>query len=359
METINLGKAKKQRDAARLALNLAVNTIHDNFPGLTRFEIAHAVADSLLVTINQQAENSGQIGMPHQFGQTLLPGTQALIDGNPEPKPALAPGAYMQWDDLLPQKPAPKVATKKSDGLKLDINVTEDDCMGTLYFETSGYKYSEAKKSAEDMLLVYYPVMGKTWSGGYKILVWAVPAKSPYLTSKQISGSNLKPYNGFKFRKLKNKDIYKVVPLPTNKKYDKGAKDDAGNIDAPVIGTHLPTGTTTTLKVGETYTGLFYNKITLPNGYGWKKAHTKDLVQLIKVPKSGPASTPDIGKAPSKYNLYDVVDLAIALDTPAPKGTHWEHKNTLVGKAVLMDGSGVSKKHDITGPHPYPNGYFS
>ena len=362
--TTNLGKAKKQRDVARNQLQMAINKIAEAHPAISRFEIAHAIADSVLSSIDTQARHSGTVSMPFLFGSTILPYTTTMINeaggacAPPQPAQNTSILDYVHGSNVPYYAPGPafKGAPKKGNGgLKLDTQVTENDCIGYVY---GTYKqYSEAKKNIEGSVPVtYYPAVGTTWIGGYNKVLYVVPALSPYLTSKTISEYNLKPYSGFKFRKLKNKSLYKIVKLEPKVAPKPYGKNVVATSSYPGTISKSPDYVTCKkvgfkepvyLKLDTTYTGQMAKQISPPTGYYWKKNISSDTATLCKVPTT------------HTYKLYDVVDLDVAQNNPAPAGTHWEHKNTTVGKAVLMSGEFCPDTHNIKGPHPFPNGWMN
>src|ERR1700746_881203 len=95
----NASQAKKQRDVLRNRFRTDISKYCAKF-GVTQFEAAHAIMDTVLKGMDENAESMGNVGMPNGLAQTLLTYTEGMI----EKHSGSAPTSYVNYDDPAPAK---------------------------------------------------------------------------------------------------------------------------------------------------------------------------------------------------------------------------------------------------------------
>lgn len=348
--TNKIGKAKKQRDMMRNRYRTEISRYAATF-GCTQFEAAHAIFDTLLKDYdNSTAYTQGDL-MPNQLAQTFLPYTTDMVEAKQKqsaPKPESAqtiqssPVTMKMVDVTLKQSYAktwgigPKTVMAK----KLDKDVTESDIKASLYaiYSQASSCYTIYDDMKHETAYSFY-VMAHGYlfdtntvapgSTGWKYMILEIPKSSPYVPAEWVDKFHLGvPSIGFKWRKLKNKQVYKLQQY--------GKKADAVQPKvAPVekatyvLAEGLSLGGQTvsaTLQIGKKYIGgVEYAKLypNLPQGYMW-----------LKDPTSGSATVVDY-----ETDLVSLVPFTVAAASPAPPGYHWEKYLVTGGtSAILMPG---------------------
>lgn len=347
IDTVNLGKAKKQRDQMRNRIRTELNRFSAEF-GISQFEVTHAVLDSLLLSTDQ---NYGSYGskpeMKYALAQTLLPSTLSLIGGSAPTEPVYA----------SPMPLSKKEKAIHTTAIKPDKYVTEADVQASVYYYTTSYK--EHKEIMETLPEYqkenYFFVRGHAWaytgapmkwfnvqkSGNYNIII-KIPKNSPYVSDSMLSKLNLQvPSSGFKWRKLKNKAIYKLQD------YSKGSKTiQAGtNTTASDAWYNAPKSNSATDYVtaksalGSPITVVLsteskqytyptsYQTVELPEGYMWLKNLDANQVWVVKL---------------YSFNSATLVSHDVAAWSPPPEGWHWETYGMVPSKAILGKGDKTS-----------------
>lgn len=282
-----IGKAKKQRDAMRNRYREEIQRFANEY-NCSMFEAAHSVFDTILDTVDKYATP----GIPNALAQTLLPYTTSMINdaggvAPVQPQTYSPPSVTGKWyKSMLEAKKMP--AKKPSDTLtKLDKFVTADDVTAEAYAVYT--TWSDANKilkgvwAQTDSLYHYFLLQGYLGPNntvspgvifGYKYVICRVLKTKPYISENWYSSYQVSvPTKGFKWRKLKNKAIYKLQD------YSKTPKGTSSKYVSPtaqyIYSTHLHTGASYALivnKPGETpytYAGSFASKYKLPTGYKW------------------------------------------------------------------------------------------
>lgn len=324
MSTDTLSAAKKQRDKMRNQARMDVAKFASKF-GCSEFEAAHAIFDTVLDTINDTAKNYGTPAMPNFLAQTLLNDTKVLLgDAEPAKITAMEMTAF-NLDEHLAKNPAPttkkiaqKAATKaKSEVAKLDIYVSEEDLTGTFLYENlKGYKEQGVSlKGYNEGTLdnLYHFVKGKlyTYSSslqndptlkpyaeslnqGYNYPIFIMKKSAPYVSTAVLNKFQLQAPTGYKWRKLKNKDIYKLIKDPKQSWYwtQKEKDAEAAKVvvsDVPflkqVVSTMLTAfntkaGCYDTLWSNVNYPGHFVKTYELPDNYSWNLNHLLDVAKI-------------------------------------------------------------------------------
>ncbi len=328
-----LGKAKKQRNVLRDKIRQDIQKFCIKFPGTGQFEVAHAIMDSVLQSINESETNYGKPGMPNGLAQTLLPCTEALIGKTPEADqtslfasdqihpakkgPITNPKDWIQWSDL--PSPAKKGSFTLSGPKKLDKDVTLADTTSTTlcHVASSWHEHLAAKgkvKDLENILLC----TGKVWlsasnkhnklgKSGPHYTLWRMQKDSPYISATDLAAYKISPPAGYKWRKLKNKPIYKAIvdpKSPTNwtkakeslaqvakefQIWDQATLDDQTN-DQPMVPGVAPKLYTQHIATGELmiiygyleYPGSLAKECSPPSGWVWEKNPVNDSAKLVQ-----------------------------------------------------------------------------
>lgn len=352
-----LGAAKKQRDAFRNRLRADLIKYAEKY-NVTKFEAIHAIVDTVMLEIDNEAKNYGKPGLPNALCQTVLPQTQEIIDtfaknygtkhaSDLNTDSAVAAydkmtfGSTPLWSPVLKAKPSNQGMPEK-----LDKYVTDADISAEIVWY--GQLASQAKKAFEPYKDLddgcYYLQGYSEWlyssntllpgqAGRFHVIV-KLRKKSPYLSALFISKLNLSvPKGGFKFRKLKNKQIYKLQQYskfdtlkPKKKSVNVG--DIYGIIDDTYpaslgISTTMKSGSTVNLLVSkeghkEHYTGQFVKQVNLPKGYLWVKNPATDTAYILK----------------ASYGLQ--LPLEEAYHATPPQDYHWEVCLANKKNAILM-----------------------
>lgn len=409
IEPTKLGAAKKQRDYLRNKFQADIAKFVEKFGG-TPFEVAHAVADSVLSTVNTNAEQWDTVGLPNALAQTLLPDTQAMLAkaGKDVPEYGGKPSGLSSFlDEVAPpttwSSPIGKSAGTPHPGkankpympkpyLK-DIDVYETDITAEIYYTSKSHKQTlETFKSLNEpgqksdfyyvtgAAYVYGPQAAKygLLTTGYSSVIIKLNKKRPYISAEMLKTFGPNAPKGMKWRKLKNKAIYKLnedtkYKWPVVKtEFPQYVTDHS--VNAPKFSEEAVTSNTTAVEVLKknvfavyglypevkpqtTYvkcvaskTGVTANIFVwqyygasvaegynlVPTGYTWLKNPLKMQVMLAHIPGS------------------TIVPIAVALQIPAPKGFHWETLCTDLKKAILMVGD-----HGPTdGPCSFPPDWY-
>lgn len=295
MDAKKLGEAKKYRDGMRNRVRKDLTTMCAKY-NITMFEAAHAVLDSVIQNIDTNATMYGQTEMPNQLAQTLLSYTQAMLDKTeeePTPKSkslfsysmSSSPSSSATFNLTLPTT----VAKKKKK--KLDKFVTTDDIAAEIVW--SGTALGSAAIEAQKKALAYlqskdpesfyvkgggYFSASDPWAsggGGYKKVIVKIPKTAPYVSAEMLHTLKLQlPANGFKWRKLKNKTIYKLQDYSKSKStlhsaLDTPLKAVPGKVVAVDPVTQAVKGVETSLSYSES-TAKLYSK--LPDGFAWMQS---------------------------------------------------------------------------------------
>lgn len=376
----NIALAKKQRDAFRARLQNDLQKYCDKF-GVTEFEAIHAIVDTVMVAIDNEAKNVGETRMPNSLAQTLLPQTKEMIDATEgvTPQSSSDPGGSFKpaWDisndpyvlppyagTLTPENSL-KAEKAVASPQKLDKDVTESDITAEIIHIKKSYK-AHAAVLAEHQKLDdgYYYIGGASGylsgsnnlipeQSGYFYTIVRLLKSSPYLSADMVVKLGLKvPEKGFKFRKLKNKPIYKLQqysnfettnlssPSPCIKNWIKKTKisegmkkvlpsmSDGGAVEyLAVVGTTTGLLGSLVVKPEHSEAPVLYSYATatdyknLPSGYMWIKNPLNNNCYVVKV----------------QQGL--LVPLEVAMASPAPPEYHWETSIAYSSKAVLIDNS--------------------
>lgn len=290
LDHIDLGKAKKQRDILRKRYREDIQKFRDKFPGLSSFEVAHAIMDTVLADIDGTAQSiGGKPSMAHGLAQTLLPGTKTLIgEFTAEPDEAPDPSKYsysstLSLDDLVWAGP------------KKDVDVVAADTdMTSMWHVSYGWK---THKAAADNVSSFggaetLYAFGKAWMSGTNpanpggksatvFTIWSMKKSAPYIMASTITTYKIKAPKGYKWRKLKNKPIYKAIPI--KKSGPTGTLTPAS--ESKTISCYTTDNSEANFKVGALYSGSMakaYYKT--PYNYTWACTNAaKDLWALVPI----------------------------------------------------------------------------
>lgn len=339
LKTEDIGAAKKHRDAMRKRLRADLEKMSSKY-NIPLFEAAHAVIDTVLQNIDSAAVYGGGYGMPNNMAQTLLPYTQALVEST-HPTTSKPKVSSIVDDIHVPEHLNSKAKPKSK--AKLDKHVTGNDIKATITWSGSGHtiQYKAQQQALKDCADIYgesfWIVTGSGWlssvnpwglSSGYTKVVVRIPKNSPYVSEEMYKKLNLTipKGSGLKWRKLKNKPIYKLQDYSKKSALDTPMK---GTIPTPDLtsATPLALGTSKDGHVSWLSLSPSMDKLValsplvskaypiLPAGYIWLKDNSKHCCYVMKA---------EAGlKVPQSW----------AMETPAPKGYHWE---THLGKPELV-----------------------
>lgn len=333
-----IGQAKKQRDVLRNRFRTDIQKFSEKF-GVSNFEAAHAIMDSVLNQYNDYAKNYGTCEMKHNLAQTLLPDTLNLIGGSGT---ITSPGETPIWHagPLFTQKQKAgkgKLISSKPKGhglAKLDKDVTEADLDGTYIVE-----YGQNQKTHNELLknyketddqsfylsgskYIYGGALSEKFGGmtGSIKVIWKMSKAAPYINTSDAYAYNLSAPQGFKFRKLKNKPFYKLIKDAKQSYY--WNKVEAAAVTAPDINETVPAnvdpdpvhyvggvpyakmtstqGYESFIQIGKAYATEIAKKFpNVPDGYGWiKTSNLQDTMALVKVE----AKPVQVEPAPSIYD---------------------------------------------------------
>lgn len=227
-----IGEAKKRRNFLRNKMRGDIDKFATQF-GISTFEAAHCVLDSIILNVDNAPVKKMEWGL----AQTLLPSTQAHLSDHPKPDENLvtAPPIFTvgKWSE--PIKQVYTTAVK----MKPDVNVTTSDVLESIV--PLGNLYTPAMKQLEQIKETFsagnHVMYGKAWlsggnkwdlSSGTQYVAVVVPKSAPYASYNVVQTFKPTPASGYKWRKLKNKPIYKLVPDPKQKAYWAAASHPAG-----------------------------------------------------------------------------------------------------------------------------------
>lgn len=240
MKGSDVAAAKKRRDQARKIVRETIAKMVESY-GCSEFEAAHSITDTVLNDVNQRAKNYDTAKLVNNLAQTYLPETLAMATGTApvlsSDEPTSSGPSTINLGKILndPWAMTPTVTTKKVAAkpitLKADKYVSEKDAAANfIVHEFDGYTgSSKAKKYIEEHQSndkTYYLLKGKEYvvGKGSQHLVYAIKKTCPYVTAGQVNKYNLvAPYH-YKWKKVYNKPMYKLV-------FD---KKNPPMVDAPV-----------------------------------------------------------------------------------------------------------------------------